>query len=94
MMEKKRTFREILSAVEKDNSERLMRKARTANKLAKKTRGQQRKRAYAVKSGVLSWLVKKMPAHVRIHEDFYLHDFVVIELKSTNQGLHFPISAL
>ncbi len=62
----KLTFNEILAGVEKDNSERLMRKARTANYLAKRSRGSQRRTAYGVKSRALSSLVKKMPARVDI----------------------------
>lgn len=90
----KLTFSQILAGVEKVNSERLMSKARIANRLAKKSRGEQRKSAYTVKSDALSSLVKKMPARIDIRKDIILTDFVVVELKNTNVGLHFPISAL
>ena len=71
-----------------------MKKARLANSLAKKSRGAQRQAAYAVKSGALGSLVKKMPALLDVRLDIILTDFVVIELKNTNVGLHFPISSL
>ena len=91
MTQHKLTFNQILAEVEKDNSERLMKKARTANYIAKKSRGNQRRTAYLVKSDALSSLVKKMPARIDIRKDIILTDFVVIELKNTNVGLHFPI---
>lgn len=91
MPQHKLTFNQILAGVEKDNSERLMKKARTANNLAKKSRGSQKQTAYAVKSQALDSLVKKMPTRIDIRKDIILTDFVVIELKNTNVGLHFPI---
>lgn len=91
MAQHKLTFNQILAIAEKDNSERLMKKARLANRLAKKSRGAQRQCAYAVKSNALGSLVRKMPARVDIRKDIILTDFVVIELKNTNEGLHFPI---
>lgn len=90
----KLTFSQILAGVEKENSERLMSKARIANRLAKRSRGEQRKSAYTVKSDALSSLVKKMPARIDIRKDIILTDFVVVELKNTNVGLHLPISSL
>lgn len=83
------TFNQILTGVEKDNSEKLMRKARTANNLAKKSRGAQRQTAYGVKTKALSSLVKKLPALIDIRKDIILTDFVVVELKNTQSGLHF-----
>jgi len=94
MAQHKQTFNQILAGVEKDNSEKLMFRARIANRLAKKSRGAQRQAAYAVKSRALSSLVKKMPALLDVRKDIILTDFVVVELKNTNVGLHFPISSL
>jgi hypothetical protein len=94
MTKHKLTFNQILAGLEKDNSERLMKKARTANSLAKKSRGAQRQTAYAVKTGALGSLVRKMPARVDIRKDIILTDFVVVELKNTNVGLHFPVAGL
>lgn len=68
-----------------------MSKARIANGLAKKSRGFQKQTAYSVKSDALASLVRKMPERVSIRKDIILTDFVVVELKNTNRGLHFPI---
>ncbi len=94
MSQHKPTFNEIVSRNEKTNSEKLMKKARLANCLAKRIYGKQRRTAYAVKSKALGSLVKKMPARVCIRKDIILTDFVVVELKNTNAGLHFPINQL
>lgn len=94
MTQNKQTFSQILNAVEKKNSERLMKKARAANRLAKSSHGSQRRKAYALKSGALASLVKNIPARVAVRRDPDLSEFVVVELKSTNQALHFPISNL
>lgn len=90
----KPTFSQILNGCEKSNSEKLMKRARLANRLAKCSRGVQKQTAYAVKSRALGSLVKKMPARVDIRKDIILTDFVVIELKNTCVGLHFPVSNL
>ncbi len=91
MTRHKLTFNQILAGAEKDNSEQLMKKARLANNLAKRSRGAQRQAAYSVKSGALSSLVHKMPGRIDVRKDIILTDFVVVELKNTNVGLHFPI---
>ena len=91
MKRQKLTFSQICERAEKDNSEKLMSKARLANRLAKRSRGNQRQTAYAVKSGALQSLVRKMPARIDIRKDIILTDFVVVELKNTNAGLHFPV---
>ncbi len=92
MAQHKLTFSQIIAGVEKDNSEKLMKKARLANHLAKRSRGVNRQTAYSVKANALTSLVHKMPARVDIRKDIILTDFVVVELKNTNVGLHFPIS--
>ncbi len=94
MTHHKLTFSQIIAGVKKDNSEKLMKKARLANRLAKHSRGDQRQSAYAVKSGALASLVHKMPGRIDVRKDIILTDFVVVELKNTNVGLHFPISAI
>ncbi len=91
MGQHKLTFNQILAGVEKDNSEKLMSKARLANHLVKKSRGAQRQTAYDVKSNALGSLVHKMPARIDVRKDIILTDFVVVELKNTNVGLHFPV---
>ncbi len=92
MAQQKMTFNQILTGLEKDNSEKLMSRARTANNLAKKSRGTQKRNAYAVKSKALGSLVRKLRAQIDIRKDIILTDFVVIELKNTQSGLHFPIA--
>jgi hypothetical protein len=47
-----------------------------------------------VKSNALGSLVHKMPARIDVRKDIILTDFVVVELKNTNVGLHFPITGL
>ncbi len=95
MGQQKLTFNQICAKAEKDNSEKLMRKARLANRLAKYSRGRNKRSAYRIKSDALATLVHRMPARVNVHEDFYLRDFVVVELrKNTARGLHFPIVRL
>lgn len=90
-MQHKLTFNQILAGVEKDNSEILMQKARAANRLAKRSRGAQRRAAYAVKAKALASLVRKIPHRVEVRRDIVLSDFVVVELKGKNAGLHFPV---
>jgi hypothetical protein len=92
MSQHKKTFKQILAGLEKAHSEKLMKRARTANSLAKKSRGKHRQNAYAVKSRALGSLVRKLPAQIDIRKDIILTDFVVIELKNTQSGLHFPVA--
>jgi len=94
MKQQRRTFGQIVAEVEKSNSEALMKKARLANRLAKRARGEQRRTAYDVKASALDSLIHKMPARVDIRRDIILTDFVVIELRNTSEGLHFPASRL
>lgn len=94
MAQHRQTFNQILAGVEKDNSEKLMLRARTANNLARRSRGSQKQAAYIVKSKALGSLVKKMPNRVDVRKDIILTDFVVVELKNTNVGLHFPVNNL
>ncbi len=90
----KPTFSKILERTERKNSERLMARARLANKLAKKSHGASRKVAYHVKSKALCSLVKNLSGRVRVSKDIRLTDFVVVELKSEQSGLHLPYTNL
>ena len=92
MKQRKSSFSKIVAAAEKNNSETLMKKATLANRLAKRSRGSQRQTAYNVKANALASLVRKMPSRVDVRKDIILTDFVVVELKNTNVGLHFPIA--
>ncbi|MEZ5307114.1 MAG: hypothetical protein R2684_08215 [Pyrinomonadaceae bacterium] len=93
-MTQKSTFKEILRDLERPNSERLMRRARRANRLAKKAKGRSKTNAYAVKSRALCTLATKLPEFADIRKDIVLTDFVVVELVNTNRGLHLPVSEL
>ena len=90
MPQRKLTFNQILNGLEKSNSEKLMKRARQANRLAKRSRGHKRQLAYQVKSKALVSLVKSLPNQVEIRRDIILTDFVVVELKNTQSGLHLP----
>ena len=91
MKQHKPTFNQILTGLEKDNSEKLMSKARLANRLAKQHHGHRRQLAYQVKAKALSSLVHQLPNQVNIRKDIRLEAFVVVELKTTQSGLHFPV---
>ncbi len=90
----KPTFGKILEQAEQENSERLMAKARLANRIAKGSRGINRRTAYYIKSDALCSLVKKLSRRVRVFRDFKLTDFVVVELKIERSGLHLPFAKL
>ena len=90
----KPTFDKILERTEQKNSERLMAKARLANRIAKGTRGVNRRTACYVKSTALCSLVKRLSRCVRVFKDVKLTDFVVVELKSEQSGLHLPFARL
>jgi hypothetical protein len=94
MVEKKSTFKQILAKTEKENSDRLMRKARRANRIAKTLYGHRKQLAYGVKHKALKFLVEKMPERTAISQDFYQTDFVIIELKNSQSGLHFPVAKI
>lgn len=94
MKNTKPTFNEILIQTGWKNSGKLMAKARLANRLAKTSRGRNRRIAYGVKAKALKFLVEKMPNKVSIRQDIKLTEFVVIELRNTQSGLHTPITNL
>jgi hypothetical protein len=94
MSNAKPTFNQILNDTEKEHSERLMRKARRANRIAKTLYGHRKQLAYGVKHKALKSLVEKMPERTAIRKDFYLTDFVIIELKDIPSGLHFPAAQI
>jgi hypothetical protein len=94
MAKTKRTFSEMLRGLEEIHSETLMRRARKANRIARSVRGKSRRNAYEVKVRALSFLVERMPDRTDIRKDIVLTDFVVVELKGTNKGLHFPAARI
>ena len=94
MANRKTAFSEILKQTVREHSETLMAKARLANSLAKRSRGKNRRTAYGVKANALSFLVKNMPETVRVAKDIKLTEFVIVELRREQYGLHLPISIL
>ncbi|MBK8810560.1 MAG: hypothetical protein IPN69_07480 [Acidobacteria bacterium] len=94
MKQTRKTFSEVIKGFEKCHSERLMAKARQANRIAKTVRGRSRRIAYDVKASALGMLVRTLPDHVVVRRDIVLTDFVVVELKNTNAGLHMPVQAI
>lgn len=94
MRNTKPTFSEILNNSAQKNSERLMKKARLANRLAKRASGKNRRQAYQVKADALVSLVRTLPHKVNILNDIKLPDFVVVELKNAASGLHLPAGKL
>lgn len=91
-MAHKMTFNQILAKTEKSNSEQLMKRARRANRLAKKLSGHKKQLAYQVKRKALTSLVEKLPARVSIRKDICLTDFVVVELIGAESGLHYLLN--
>jgi len=89
-----KTFNEVLTELEPKNSQKLMKRARLANKLAKTLRGKQRRNAYRVKGRALGYLVNHLPNQTDVRKDIILTDFVVVELKGAQSGLHLPIERL
>ena len=94
MKNTKRTFSETLRNLSQENSEKLMAKARQANNLAKHFKGKNRRIAYLVKDNFLCGLVKSLPNKINVSKDIRLTDLVVVELKTSQSGLHLPIEKL
>jgi hypothetical protein len=90
----KRTFRGILNEVASENANKLMRRARIANKLAKSLKGRSRSRAYEVKSRAVLGLRKGFPDGVRVVHDCDTPGFVVVRVPAANFGLHVPVRLL
>lgn len=92
-----RTFNQILTRLEAQNAERLLEKARVANRLAKSASGSRaRRRAYSVKLDALLNLRRRFPARISITTDPRIPSFVIVEYASPNtgvrSGLHAPAS--
>jgi hypothetical protein len=87
----KQTFQCMLNEVAPENANKLMGRARTANKLAKSLHGRSRMRAYAVKSRAVLGLTTGFPDRVRFVTDFNTPGFVVVEAPGACFGLHVPV---
>jgi hypothetical protein len=96
---KTQTFNQILKRLETQNAERLIDKARTANRLAKSAPDSRaRRRAYRVKTEVLLNLRRRFPARTpartSVKTDPRTPSFVIVEYASPQTGarcgLHAP----
>lgn len=94
MRGRKKTFSEILNETKEDHCERLMQKARMANRIAKQVQPRSRRNAYGVKHGALTTIVKKMKGKFEVKKDFRNEELVVVTLRKERYGLHLPISVL
>jgi hypothetical protein len=92
---KTQTFNQILKRLEPQNAERLIEKARTANRLAKSAPDSRaRRRAYRVKTEALLNLQRRFPARTSVMRDPRIPTFVIVEYASPQTGarcgLHAP----
>ena len=92
---KTQTFNQILKRLEAQNAERLIEKARTANRLAKSAPDSYaRRRVYRVKTEALLNLRRRFPALTSIMRDPRIPTFVIVEYASPQTGarcgLHAP----
>jgi hypothetical protein len=92
---KTQTFSQILRRLESQNAERLIEKARTANRLAKSApNNRARRRAYRVKVGALINLRRCFPARTSVMADPCIPSFVIVRYDSPQTGarcgLHAP----
>jgi hypothetical protein len=92
---KTQTFSQILKRLEAQNAERLIEKARTANRLAKSVPDSRaRRRAYRVKVGALVNLRRRFPARTSVTTDPRIPSFVIVRYDSPQTdarcALHAP----
>lgn len=92
---KTQTFNQLLKRLETQNAERLIEKARTANRLAKSaTDSRARRRAYRVKVVALINLRRYFPARTSVMTDPRIPSFVIVRYDSpqigARCGLHAP----
>ncbi len=92
---KTQTFSQILKRLETQNAERLIEKARTANRLAKSAPDSRaRGCAYRVKVNALLNLRRRFPARTSVMTDLRIPTFVIVEYASPQTGarcgLHAP----
>jgi hypothetical protein len=94
MRNAKPSFRQVLRKIADENSEKLMSKARTANRLAKLLNGKNRRLAYNIKSRTLCGLIRNLPGKVKVCKDLRLENFVIVKMKHRKSGLHLPVDYL
>lgn len=91
---KTRTFNRILEGVETTNAEHLMKKARTANLLAKTTNDRRtRRRAYRIKTDALLNLRHHFPARTTVTIDPRMPWFIIVEYESMHKGVRHGLHA-
>jgi hypothetical protein len=94
MEAKTQTFNQILKQLETQNAERLIEKARTANRLAKSAPDSHaRRRAYRVKTEALLNLRRRFPARTRVMADPRIPSFVIVEYASPQTGVRCGLPA-
>lgn len=86
----RRTFRETVGHEADVNAERLMRRARLANRIAKSSEGRARRAAYRVKAAALVGLRERFPHRVELEADPLLPTFVIVRVTDSRFGLHAP----
>jgi hypothetical protein len=89
---KRRTFDEILTQVAPGNVNRLLGRARTANRLAKSLTGKARASAYRVKHDTLMALACRFPDRVTVINDSRAAELMIINFNQARFGLHIPVS--
>ena len=92
---KTQTFKQILKQLETRNAQRLVERARTANRLAKSAPDSHaRRRAYRVKTEALLNLRRCFPACTSVKTDPCIPSFVIVRYDSPQTGarcgLHAP----
>jgi len=91
---KTQTFNQILKRLEPQNAERLIEKARTANRLAKSALDSRaRRRAYRVKTEALLNLRRRFPARTSVMRDPRIPTFVIVEYASPQRGARCGVHA-
>src|SRR5262245_28913289 len=86
----RRTFRMIRDQVEAANCEKLMERARLANRLAKHLEGNRRSKAYVIKHRALKELASSFPHLVYVHIDRRTAGFVLVHSLKRVWALHAP----
>lgn len=90
MSRNKRTFKQILTHLERANRNTLMRRAHEANRVAKTIHGKPKQRTYDIKIRALKALVTKFDREILIREDTRTPDMVLVAVMNTRFGLHAP----
>jgi hypothetical protein len=86
----KTDFEEILRRVELRNADRIMQRARLANRIAKTLDGNPKARAYRVKHKALIALANKFPDQIKVTRDASLEEILIIKVVRASFGLHIP----